>query len=337
MDNSKKDNTEQRAWKICRKMAIEEVHTDMWNTFRKFGRVYAIYSPNRRSKNGSRFRFVRYLDVKDIRELERKLDQIWVEGRKLWVNTPRYVEAKKEVREQKTIQGLELKPQNRSYAEVLKRKMVLLDYDDKEELKELVEMTSEWLRQWFEEVKPWSPEMVADERFVWIRCQGAPLNVWRTDFFATMGWSWGKFICLDDSTSQKRRFDIARFLILTPMMNTIFVTRQIKINGSMYNVKFMKEFTNSFFSLKQDFMPTFQSESEEEESWSSDSDKEDNDSEKIVEIEQEKERAVETEKEDDDVAYSNSEVEGKHLTHDLQVEKETTEVMADSLDHSKFE
>ncbi|GKV16208.1 hypothetical protein SLEP1_g26884 [Rubroshorea leprosula] len=90
MDNGKEDNTEQRAWKISMKMAAEEDHTDestyadMWNTFRKFGRVYTIYSPNRRSRNGSKFGFVRYLDVKDRRELERKLDQIWIEGKKLW-------------------------------------------------------------------------------------------------------------------------------------------------------------------------------------------------------------------------------------------------------------
>ncbi|GKV32816.1 hypothetical protein SLEP1_g41389 [Rubroshorea leprosula] len=367
----------------------EWTYADMWNTFRRYGRVYAIYSPNRRSRNGSRFGFVRYLEVKDRRELEMRLDQIWVEGRKLWVNTPRYVEAKMEVREQKTTQGFEPKIQTRSYADVVKShqekdpeekgskhftvkqsegqrnirsqarsevggsdnrkekfymegyfacriramggKLVLLDCDDKNELKDLVESASEWLGQWFAEVKPWSPEMVADERFVWIRCQGAPLNVWGTDFFAKMGSSWGKFICLDDNTSQKRRFDVARFLLSTRIMNTISVSRQIRINGSMYNVKFTEEeFTNSFFSLKQDFMPTFQSESENEESWSLDSDRDVSDLEKIAEWEQEKKRDVAPEEEDDEVAYSKGEIDGKYLTQDLQVKKGLIEVVAES-------
>ncbi|GKU98551.1 hypothetical protein SLEP1_g11543 [Rubroshorea leprosula] len=366
----------------------EWTYADMWNTFRRYGRVYTIYSPNRRSRNGSRKKAVaKFFEI---------------------------CKAKMEVRDQKTTQGFELKLQTRSYAEVVKSrqekeqeekgskhftvnqtegqrnirsqarsevggsenrkvwqekgksanwagfeynvnpgeyawldgcyvgivysvemvrnlqekfymegyfacriramggKLVLLDCDDKSELKDLVESASEWLGQWFAEVKPWSPEKVADERFVWIRCQGAPLNVWGTDSFAKMGSSWGKFIYLDDNTSQKRRFDVARFLLSTPIMNTISVSRQIKINGSMYNVKFTEEeFTNSFFSLKQDFMPTFQSESDNEESWSLDREKEDSDLEKIAEMEQEKIRDIELEEEDDEVAYSKGKTDGK--------------------------
>ncbi|GLU09055.1 hypothetical protein SLE2022_259330 [Rubroshorea leprosula] len=152
-------------------------------------------------------------------------------------------------------------------------KMVLLDCEEKEELKDLVEMAAERLAQWFNEIKPWTPELVAQERFVWIKCHGAPLNAWRSDFFEKMGSTWGKFICLDDSTSNKRRFDVARFLISTHLLDSISVTRQIKINGVLYNVKFKEEeFTNNFFSLKQDFLPSFHSGSEENESWSWDTD-----------------------------------------------------------------
>ncbi|GKV16062.1 hypothetical protein SLEP1_g26767 [Rubroshorea leprosula] len=148
-------------------------------------------------------------------------------------------------------------------------RMVLLDCEDKEELKDLVELAADWLGQWFEEMRPWKPEMVAKERFVWIRCQGVPLNAWSTEFFEKMGCSWGKFICLDDNTSKRRRFDIARFLISTQIMDTIKVSRQVKINGNLYNLKFSEEeVSNCFFSLKQDFLPSFQSDEEDCESWS---------------------------------------------------------------------
>ncbi|GKV26629.1 hypothetical protein SLEP1_g35894 [Rubroshorea leprosula] len=336
--------------------------------FLRYGRVYDIYAPNRKSKNGSIFGFVRFLGVKDKKELERNLDQIWVGGWKLWVNRPRYDEEKKEVGEKKSSKGTVTVVQNRSFAKVVKGiqgsnadeeqskqseagrsriasnwqpatrgvwkergmgknwagteynvkpeeyewldgcyigivhsvemvhnlqekfymegyfscqiqamggKMVLLLGEDKEELKDLVEMASDWLRQWFAEVQPWTPKMIANERFVWIRCQGVPLNAWGTDFFSTMSCLRGKFICLDDSTSKKKRFDIARFLISTPIMETIIVTRQIKINGDIYQVKFSEEeFTNSFFSLKEYFMPSFHSELEDHETWSTGSDSE---------------------------------------------------------------
>ncbi|GKV27604.1 hypothetical protein SLEP1_g36760 [Rubroshorea leprosula] len=241
----------------------------MWKTFLQFGRVYAIYSPRRRNRNGNRFGFVRFLDVIDKKELERKLDQIWVGDRKLWVNIPRFDAMQKKEKVRRNPQGEDLRlPHNprpiihgRSFADVVKGsrgtdsrmvwqekgpgeiwqgmeykvtpedsswlegtyvgtihsvemvrnlqekfymegyfhcriramggKLVLRDCEDKEELKDLVEMASEWLGQWFEEVQPWSPNKIAQERFVWIRCQGAPLNVWGSDFFEKMGRSWG--------------------------------------------------------------------------------------------------------------------------------------------------
>ncbi|GKV15863.1 hypothetical protein SLEP1_g26605 [Rubroshorea leprosula] len=407
----------------------EWCYADMWRTFLKFGRVYDIYCPNRKSRNGGRFGFVRFLDVKDKRELERHLDQIWVGDRKLWVNYPRYdtSQIQKQGGESRDYQGAPLRSQNRSYAEVVKGhideqkeertsyqlqnnhswpgkdrsknshldginenrkiwkekgvgsnwsgieyntnsedekwldgcfvgiahsvemirnlqekfymegyfwcrvramggKMVLLDSDDKEELKDLVEMASEWLAQWFEGVKPWTPDLVASERYAWIRCQGVPLNAWKTDFFEKMSCSWGKFICLDDSTSKKRRFDIARFLISTPIMNSISISRQVKINGSLYNIKFSEEeFTNNFFSLKEDFMPRFQSDSEEFESWSIDSKEEEEAQEAIAEENQAIKEDGETEVEDDDVASGGAMTNGKLRKKDEQKNEMTAQ------------
>ncbi|GKV48447.1 hypothetical protein SLEP1_g55260 [Rubroshorea leprosula] len=154
------------------------------------------------------------------------------------------------------------------------------------------------------------------EELTAIEKNGIPLNVWGPKFFASMGSSWGKFICLDDSTSQRRRFDIARFLISTPVMNSISVMRQIKIDGSVYKLKFTEEeFTNSFFSLKQDFIPHFSSDSEEQETWSMDSEKEDSASKGAGEEEQGKDGAAENEEDDDDVAYS----KGESYDSDLRI------------------
>ncbi|GLT97296.1 hypothetical protein SLE2022_148690 [Rubroshorea leprosula] len=351
-------------------------YAKMWVTFAKYGRVLAIYSPQRRSKSGNRFGFVRFLDVKWVKELETQLDQIWIEGRKLWVNVAKYPEEKSEKVERRRVSGIATVVQGKTYADAVKRqqvdkprearghefvaranadlekhhsrrnpkqqeskqtwieksketewsgfeynvkvedyewlqgcyvgtarsieivptlqekfymegyftcrlramggKLVLLECEDKEELRDLVQGAPDWLGQWFLEVKPWSPPMVANERFVWMRCQGAPLHAWGPEFFENMAVAWGKFICLDDSTSKKRRFDIARFLISTSIMDSISVKRQIRVNGVIYNLKFTEEEqTNSLFSIKYDFMPNFKSESKNEESWSEVSDYED--------------------------------------------------------------
>ncbi|GKV26106.1 hypothetical protein SLEP1_g35459 [Rubroshorea leprosula] len=412
-------------------------YAEMWKTFCKFGRVFDIYSPSRRSKKGRRFGFVRFLDVKDNKELERRLDQIWVGEFKLWVNSPRFrnVIPNRGV-EQRMVQKEEPNRQNKTYADVVKGhygrevrgeagkkqedsgsrshgrddrrnnsgtdlragektliwkekgrgeqwpgmdynvkeeeyewlkgcyvgkvhsvemvrnlqekfymegyfscriramggKLVLLDCDDKEELKDLVEMASEWLEQWFEEVSPWTPEKVAEERFVWIRCQGVPLNVWKSEFFTDMSCAWGKFICLDDSTSQKRRFDIARFLISTPIMGSISVKRSIRINGSMYVIKFTEEeFTNGFFSLKQDFLPTFQSDSEEQESWMTESEEGDMGCDGAEEAWGAIERTKEAEVDDDDVASYREVSNGKAIAKGHRVSEMTVEEVPDTL------
>ncbi|GKV35119.1 hypothetical protein SLEP1_g43433 [Rubroshorea leprosula] len=267
-------------------------YEQLWKTFMKYGRVYAIYSPIRRNKEGNRFGFVRFLDVKNEKKLERQLDQIWVENRKLRVKSPRFKKNSKELAlmkrtksaiarrtcsnadvvagrnsglQQNTISkvgtdtrrerqfassvscyrevGMEKKKkklkhgldwisthedwiwlegcyvgiaravelvlilQERFYMEglfsvrlrAMGGKMVLIDCDDKEELKDLIELASDWLSQWFDEIRPWTPTLVATERFVWVKCFGVSLHAWGPDLFNTIATLWGKFISLDES------------------------------------------------------------------------------------------------------------------------------------------
>ncbi|GKV17381.1 hypothetical protein SLEP1_g27896 [Rubroshorea leprosula] len=264
----------------------------MWETFRKHGRVLDIYSPPRKSKSGNRFRFVRFLDVKNVGVLERQLDQIRVGMTKLWVNRPRFSETKERSREdRKPVENAHIKPW-RSYAEVVKGKyrmeeeptkqtkqatvggvdqqkqvkeeeltwlegcyvgtthsveliptlqekffmegyfsckvrpmggrLVLLEGGDKEEMKDLVELAPEWLGQWFEDLKPWNPKLVARERFVWLRCQGVPTHAWGPDFFATIG-------------------------------NFISKSMNIRVNDKPFLIKVMEEeATNGIFSMTSD-------------------------------------------------------------------------------------
>ncbi|GKV29201.1 hypothetical protein SLEP1_g38147 [Rubroshorea leprosula] len=307
-------------------------YEDMWKTFGKYGRIFAIYSPERRSRNGGRFGFVRFLDVKNSKDLERQLDQIRVEGRKIWVNLAKYPEEERPRQKHQVGLNTATIDQERTFADVVKGKqgvnmgntrvepkerielnalgkdksrmrngredqrqvwkiknreeewngieykvqegdyewlqgcyvgtahsvqivpnlqekffmegffscrlramggkLVLMDCVDKEELKDLVQNGADWLSQWFSEVRPWTPAIVAKE-------------------------------------SKKRRFDIARFLISTECMDPISVQKAVKVNGDLYTLKFIEEeLTNILFSLRQDFMPNFLSESEHEDSWS---------------------------------------------------------------------
>ncbi|GKV49125.1 hypothetical protein SLEP1_g55890 [Rubroshorea leprosula] len=316
------------------------------------------HCPKRRDRFGRRFGFVRFLEVKDKKEVERQLDQIWIGHTKLKANIPRFKEEDPNgKKESKPKIGMQNHPESRpinnqmqgesgrrwgsrmvvphqSYADVLRGsrnirpmakhrgnsrtkhsekpnrrkwqkknndkewtgfefnerfymegyfacklkamggKLVLLESEDKDELKDLVENASDWFGQWFKEIKPWSPCMVENERFVWIRCTGVPLHSWGPTFFSTLSCIWGKFITLDESTSKKKRFDIARFLICTPVMDSISKKLKVKINVTVYNIRVAEEeFSNSLFSIKSNFILDFPSdfEIESKETWEIDS------------------------------------------------------------------
>ncbi|GKV31169.1 hypothetical protein SLEP1_g39893 [Rubroshorea leprosula] len=372
-------------------------HDEMWRTFLRHGRVYDIYAPNRKSKNGSRPRYDE--EKKEVGEKKSRREAKTVIQNKSFAEVVKGIQRSNTEEEQskqredgrsrhrrtefeeknglrqddlekcrgKNRQGswqratrrvwkekgtginwagmeYNVKPEEYKWLDgcyvgrvhsvemvrnlqekfcmegyfscqirAMGGKMVLLLGEDKEEVKDLVEMASDWLRQW---------------------CQGVPLNAWETDFFSTMSCSWGKFICLDDSTSKKKRFDIARFLISTPIMETITVTRQVKINGDIYQVKFTKEeFTNNFFSLKEDFMPSFSNESEDRETWSMGSDSEIQASNNgwIKEDAQTVDPGVE----DDDVSVRKKE-KGKRQAEDVTVWRGTKKTRAAGIGSRKY-
>jgi hypothetical protein len=63
---------------------------DLWPKFSRFGRVGEVYIPNKLDKQGRRFGFVKYRDVKDARELLDRISAIWVGTFKLRVNLSRF-------------------------------------------------------------------------------------------------------------------------------------------------------------------------------------------------------------------------------------------------------
>ncbi|GKU97969.1 hypothetical protein SLEP1_g11034 [Rubroshorea leprosula] len=70
----------------------------MWKTFKRYDRVPEIYGLNKKDKYGRQFGFVRFQNVKNVKELERALDEITIDGTKLHVNHPRFDRMSKRLR-----------------------------------------------------------------------------------------------------------------------------------------------------------------------------------------------------------------------------------------------
>nr|GFB57016.1 RNA-directed DNA polymerase, eukaryota, nucleotide-binding alpha-beta plait domain protein [Tanacetum cinerariifolium] len=63
---------------------------DLWKICESYGKVVDVFIPNRKSKEGKRFAFVRFIRVANLERLIGNLNTIWVGRFHLRVNAVRY-------------------------------------------------------------------------------------------------------------------------------------------------------------------------------------------------------------------------------------------------------
>nr|GEW58132.1 nucleotide-binding alpha-beta plait domain-containing protein [Tanacetum cinerariifolium] len=63
---------------------------DLWNTCKQYGYVVDVFIPNRRSKAGKRFGFVRFIKIFDMERLVNNLCTVWVGRHKIHANLARF-------------------------------------------------------------------------------------------------------------------------------------------------------------------------------------------------------------------------------------------------------
>ncbi|GLT67251.1 hypothetical protein SLA2020_395720 [Shorea laevis] len=69
---------------------------DLWYSFWSFGKVANDYIPKKRDRRGHRFGFVRMSEVSDSKDMERKLNQIWLDSYHLKVKLAENMKTGKE-------------------------------------------------------------------------------------------------------------------------------------------------------------------------------------------------------------------------------------------------
>lgn len=78
---------------------------DLFHIFERFGNLCEVVIPHRRDKSGKRFEFVRYKDVEAPVRLAVKLDNLFIDTMKLFVNVSRFT--KNQILEKGVLGGLE--------------------------------------------------------------------------------------------------------------------------------------------------------------------------------------------------------------------------------------
>ncbi|MCH89790.1 RNA recognition motif, partial [Trifolium medium] len=97
---------------------------DLWKVFAKFGRVGEVYIPNKVDRWGRKFGFVKFLEVKNVEELNVKLGEVWCGTFKLRINLARFG---RNINQKARGQPSENKVDGPSFKEVLGGGVVLSD------------------------------------------------------------------------------------------------------------------------------------------------------------------------------------------------------------------
>ncbi|GJU76449.1 RNA-directed DNA polymerase, eukaryota, reverse transcriptase zinc-binding domain protein [Tanacetum coccineum] len=67
-----------------------ECAKDLWNACKQYGYVVDAFIPNRRSKAGKKFRFVRFIKVFDVERLVNNLCTVWIGRHRIHVNVAKF-------------------------------------------------------------------------------------------------------------------------------------------------------------------------------------------------------------------------------------------------------
>lgn len=129
--------------------------------------------------------------------------------------------------------------------------LVLIKPTEGEEFEDFVKNYEDLLETWFYDIRGWSPELVAKEREVWVMCQGVPIQTWSCEFFEMVVSSLGRYISMDFSTINGKRFDVAKVLIKTTSWEPIIRMFKVRVNGLFFNIRVIEEpFLEFGFSVK---------------------------------------------------------------------------------------
>lgn len=125
--------------------------------------------------------------------------------------------------------------------------MILLTGNESKDVYSTLKECGDCLQEWFSELLPWKPAVVSRGRTVWLKVTGGPVHVWGEQVFKTIVALVGKFVCLDEATQYKERFDMGRVLVVVSSTMRINRTVNIKVNDLMFPIKMVEDVVSNYF------------------------------------------------------------------------------------------
>nr|GEZ08755.1 nucleotide-binding alpha-beta plait domain-containing protein [Tanacetum cinerariifolium] len=207
---------------------------DLFHACKQYGDVVGSFIPTKRSKEGKRFGFVRFINVFNVERLVSNLCTIWVDRFKFHANITRLHRAplnsrkihvqNKDERHRGGVNNYRVNGRivdnGKLFANVVKNNFmpsilvkesdpaIVIDDDCVLDiwggfwvLLEFISSKSKdlfrdnvWVRSWFSEIIPASIDFNPDGRIVWVEVEGVPFKFWTGKTFSRINAKWGDLL-----------------------------------------------------------------------------------------------------------------------------------------------
>nr|GEX87361.1 hypothetical protein [Tanacetum cinerariifolium] len=249
--------------------------SDLWKVCEGYGKMVDLFIPNRRSKAGKRFAFVRFIRADNIDRLVRNLCTIWIGRFHLYVNVVRFERASKHVSLASNTQA-NVHGKVGSYATAVRGKTPLnvpitpvsstptLILDEAcaithdlsrhvmgkvKDINSISNLRTLLAKEGFPKAKLtflgrlWdaSHDFVSDERVVWVDLEGVPLNLWSRETFLKIDNKRGEALDIEDNSGSS--FAHKRLCVITKQPDSILEKFKVIYKGRVFFVRAKELFT----------------------------------------------------------------------------------------------
>lgn len=118
---------------------------------------------------------------------------------------------------------------------------VFIHCNNKEDVWKVFNDAIDFFGMLFSDLHQWSAGDVIYERGAWLRVYGTPIHAWNINFFKVCVKDCGRFLNVDECTSDRGRLDFARVLISTSSVDVLNLTTELLIDGHVYAIKLVEE------------------------------------------------------------------------------------------------
>nr|GEU98108.1 hypothetical protein [Tanacetum cinerariifolium] len=217
---------------------------DLYKLCNDYGTVVDVFIPNKKSKTGKRFAFVRFIKVFNFYRLIENLKTIWIGRFHLSANPARFDRPKAPTfQKDKPVSSGNVagfRQPNVQYhggsnvtistPPFLLKPTLVLD-DSCLVNRDLVNCVI-GVASWFRHLCNAQSDFVAKERIVWVDIEGVPLNAWSRSTFQKIASKWGEMVELEDGYDGL--FARKRIYIKTSQTENILESFKIIVKGKVF-------------------------------------------------------------------------------------------------------